>query len=152
MARNTMRRIASVVVLAAISAPRLAHARAEDDVSATFHAFVVAQNKHDRETVTQILLDSPNVLWIARGAVTRTREAVLRGFEENYRGTWAIEPRYDQEEVKLLSPEVAELSVPAMISIAPKDQPAQPKSFFLIQIYVRQAASWKLTTIITVPS
>ena len=76
------------------------------------------------------------------------RDAALKRFEENYRGTWLLEPKFDEVKVVELSPGVAELFVPAVFTIAPAGQAAQPRRFLLTQIYVKTAGGWRLTTIL----
>ena len=39
----------------------------EDDVRLVFDQFVDAQNSHDVVAVRELLLDSPNFLWVTRG-------------------------------------------------------------------------------------
>jgi hypothetical protein len=65
----------------AISAP-------EDDVKASFERFVTAQNAHDANAVRDLLLDSPNFLWITRGTTIWGRDAAMQRFETYYQGTW----------------------------------------------------------------
>ena len=45
-----------------------AFAASEDEVRATFERFVTAQNAHDEKALAGLLLDSPDFLWITRGA------------------------------------------------------------------------------------
>ena len=49
----------------------------EDEVKALFSKFVAAQNAHDIKAVTELLQDSPNFLWITRGAPIWGRDAAL---------------------------------------------------------------------------
>jgi hypothetical protein len=42
--------------------------------------------------------------------------------------------------------------VPAMITIAPKDEVARARRFLLTQIYVSTPLGWKLATIVTTPA
>jgi ketosteroid isomerase-like protein len=59
----------------------------EDEVKAQFRKFVAAQNAHDLKAVGDMLLDSPQFLWITRGAPIWGREAALKRFEALYQGT-----------------------------------------------------------------
>ncbi len=74
-----MRRYLSGLTLAAfalVSCPALAGP--EDEVRAQFDRFVAAQNAHDTRAVGDLLLDSPNFLWITRGTAIWGREAALK--------------------------------------------------------------------------
>jgi hypothetical protein len=69
-------------MLAAVLTMSTGHAFAgvDDDVKATFDRFVAAQNAHDVSAVRDLLLDSPNFLWVTRGAPIWGREAALKRF------------------------------------------------------------------------
>ena len=48
----------------------------ESDVTATVNQFVAAQNAHDANAVGKLLWDSPNFIWITRGAPIFGRQPV----------------------------------------------------------------------------
>jgi ketosteroid isomerase-like protein len=139
---------AAMMLLAAAGAPR---AGTEDDVKALFGKFIAAQNAHDVKAVGEILLDSPQFFWITRNTPIWGHDAALKRFEENYKGTWLLEPKFDEVKVTELSPEAAQLFVPAVFTIAPAGQTAQPRNFLLTQIYVRTNSGWRLATILPFP-
>jgi hypothetical protein len=64
----------------------------EEDLKATFDQFIAAQNAHDLPALRDLLLDSPNFLWITRGSPIWGREAALKRFESLYQGTWKLSP------------------------------------------------------------
>src|SRR5437667_11362165 len=86
--------------LAAIATPAQA-ATMEDEVRAVFDKYIAVQNAHDLKAMRNLLIDSPDFLWITRGRPIWGREAALKGLEERYRGTWHIEP--DRKELRVLS-------------------------------------------------
>ena len=61
------RSLVILLVMGATAFPSLA-ATPEDEVRAGFETFVAAQNAHDVKAVEALLLDSPQFLWITRGA------------------------------------------------------------------------------------
>jgi hypothetical protein len=62
-----------VAVILALLATRSAWAGAEDNVNTLFRQFIAAQNTHDLRTVTDIVLDSLQLLWVTpSGAVMGT--------------------------------------------------------------------------------
>jgi uncharacterized protein (TIGR02246 family) len=153
--RINRRKLVGVAVFAAatlLAATRIAVAGVEDEVKAVFQKFIAAQNAHDLSAAREILQDSPQLLWIARGAPIRGRDSVLEGFQKNYEGTWVIDPEFGKAQVTVLSSQVAQLFVPATITIAPKGEVARARRFLLTQIYVNTSLGWKLATIVTVPA
>jgi ketosteroid isomerase-like protein len=122
-----------------------------DEVKALFEKFIGAQNAHDLKTVGEILLDSPQFFWITRNAPIWGRDAALKRFEENYKGTWLLEPRFDEIKLTELSPGAVQLFVPAVFTIAPAGQTAQPRNFLLTQFYVKANDGWRLATILPFP-
>jgi uncharacterized protein (TIGR02246 family) len=139
---------ATAVLLAAAGAAR---AETEDEVKALFAKFIAAQNAHDFKAVGDILLNSPQFFWITRNTPVWGRDAALKRFEENYKGTWLLEPKFDEVKVTELSPGAAQLFVPAVFTIAPAGQTAVPRNFLLTQIYVKTNDGWRLTTILPFP-
>ena len=75
--------LAAVLIICAGSV----QAGPEDEVKAQFSKFIAAQNAHDLKTVGDMLLDSPQFLWITRCAPIWGREAALKRFEALYQGT-----------------------------------------------------------------
>jgi ketosteroid isomerase-like protein len=140
---------AAVVLLA--SAFSAARAGTEDDVKALFAKFIAAQNAHDLQIVGEILLDSPHFFWVTRNTPVWGRDAALKRFEENYKGTWLLEPKFDEAKITELSPGAVQLFVPAVFTIAPAGQTAQPRNFLVTQIYVRTNEGWKLATNLPFP-
>ena len=134
-----------------LAAVRVARAGTDDEVKAQFANFIAAQNAHDRKAVGDILVDSPGFFWITRNAPVFGRAEALKRFEENYKGTWLLEAKFDEIRITELSPVVAQLFVPAVFTIGPPGQAAQPRKFLLTQIYVKVASGWKLSTILPFP-
>lgn len=128
-----------------------ARAGVEGEVKAQFEKFIAAQNAHDLKAVGDILQDSAQFFWITRNTPVFGRDAALKRFAENYQGTWLLEPKFDEVKVTELAPGVAQLFVPAVFTIAPAGQTAQPRRFLLTQIYVKTAEGWKLATILPFP-
>ncbi len=124
----------------------------EDEVKAQFSKFIAAQNAHDLKAVGDMLLDSPQFLWITRGAPIWGREAALKRFEALYQGTWSLDPKTDELKVFEVQPGVAQLYVPITFMIAPAGQPAQPMRFLMNQILVKTAEGWKISSVLPIPA
>ena len=123
----------------------------DDDVKATFDRFVAAQNAHDVSAVRDLLLDSPNFLWVTRGAPIWGREAALKRFETLYQGTWKLSPDTSNLKVVLLNDTTAQLFVPIMFNIGPAGQPAPDAPFLMNQTLVKTAAGWRIANILPIP-
>ena len=123
----------------------------EDEVKAQFSKFIAAQNAHDLKAVGDMLLDSPQFLWITRGAPIWGREAALKRFEALYQGTWSLDPKTDELKLFEIQPGVAQLYVPITFIIAPAGQPAQPMRFLMNQILVKTAEGWKVSSVLPIP-
>jgi ketosteroid isomerase-like protein len=139
--------LATVLMLCAGSV----QAGTEDEVKAQFTKFVAAQNAHDLKAVTDTLLDSPQFLWITRGAPIWGREAALKRFEALYQGTWSLDPKTDELKVLELQQGVAQLYVPITFMIAPAGQTAQPARFLMNQTLVKTPEGWKVSSILPIP-
>jgi hypothetical protein len=103
------------------------------------------------KTVSDTLLDSPQFLWITRGAPIWGREAALKRFEALYQGTWSLDPKMDELKVFEVQPGVAQLYVPIIFMIAPTGQTAQPTRFLMNQILVKTADGWKVSSVLPIP-
>ena len=122
----------------------------EDDVRATFDRFVIAQNAHDVGTVRDLLLDSPNFLWVTRGAPIWGRDAAMKRFEMLYQGTWKLSPDISGLKVVMLSEATAQLYVPIVFNFAPTGQPAPDTTFLMNQTLVKSASGWRVASILPI--
>lgn len=129
----------------------VARAASEDDVRAVFDQFVKAQNAHDIAAVRELLLDSPNFLWVTRGAPIWGREGALKRFETLYQGTWKLSPDMPNLKTVLVSDVTAQLYVPITFNIGAPGQPAPDSSFLMNQTLVKTAAGWRIANILPIP-
>lgn len=128
-----------------------AFASVDDDVKATFDRFVAAQNAHDVSAVRDVLLDSPNFLWVTRGVPIWGRDAALKRFETLYQGTWKLSPDTANLKVVLVTDTTAQLFVPIMFNIGAPGQPASDAPFLMNQTLVKTAAGWRIASIVPIP-
>jgi ketosteroid isomerase-like protein len=140
--------LAALVAMTFTSAT--AWATVEDDVKATFERFVIAQNAHDVPAVRNLLLDSPDFLWITRGAPIWGRDAAMKRFETLYQGTWRLSPDASALRVTMLSDATAQLFVPIMFNIGARGQPAPDTPFLMNQTLVKTAAGWRIANILPI--
>ena len=129
----------------------VASAASEDDVRAVFDQFVKAQNAHDIVAVRELLLDSPNFLWVTRGAPVWGRELSLKRFESLYQGTWKLSPDMPNLKTVLVNETTAQLHVPITFNIGAPGQPASDASFLMNQTLVKTSAGWRIANILPIP-
>jgi len=141
---------AGILALAATAASA-ASAASEDDVRAAFDQFVKAQNSHDVEGVRELLLDSPNFLWVTRAAPIWGREAALKRFESLYQGTWKLTPDMQNLKAVLVSDTTAQLYVPITFNIGAAGHPAPDTPFLMNQTFVKTPTGWKIANILPIP-
>jgi ketosteroid isomerase-like protein len=139
-----------VVGTLAFSAPDT-RAAPEDDVRIAFDQFVNAQNAHDLAAVRELLLDSPNFLWVTRGTPIWGRDAALKRFETLYVGTWKLSPDASNLKVALVNDTTAQVYVPITFNIGPAGQPAPDALFLMNQTLTKTAAGWRITNILPIP-
>ena len=148
--RNTL--MGTLFVAGALALlPTVASAAGEDEVRAVFDQFVKAQNSHDVAGVRELLLDSPNFLWVTRGAPVWGREAALKRFESLYQGTWKLSPDMSNLKTVLVSETTAQLYIPITFNIGAPGQPAPDMPFLMNQTLVRTAAGWRIASILPIP-
>jgi len=123
----------------------------EDDVRTVFDQFVKAQNAHDLPAVRELLLDSPNFLWVTRGAPIWGRDAALKRFEMLYHGTWKLAPDMPNLKAVLVSDTTAQVHVPITFNIGAPGQPAPDTPFLMNQTLVKTAGGWRVANILPIP-
>jgi len=128
----------------------------EDDVKALFERFVAAQNAHDANAVRDLLLDSPNFLWITRGTTIWGRDAAMKRFETLYQGTWRLAPDSSSLKIIMLGDNTAQLYASIlyasiMFTIGAPGQPAQDGPTLMNQILVKTPSGWRVASILPIP-
>lgn len=123
----------------------------EDEVRLVFDQFVKAQNAHDAVAVRDLLLDSPNFLWVTRGAPIWGRDAAMKRFEILYQGTWKLSPDMLNLKSVSVTDTTAQLYVPITFNIGPPGQPAPDAPFLMTQTLVKTAAGWRIASILPIP-
>jgi ketosteroid isomerase-like protein len=141
-----------ILVSLAVAATPLAAASPQDEVRQTFDRFVAAQNAHDLRAVENLLLDSPDFLWITRGTPIWGREASLKRFKALYEGTWQLAPEAGALKIVMLGEAAAQLFVPIAFSIGAPGQAPQTTRFLMNQVLVRTPAGWKVSAILPIPA
>jgi ketosteroid isomerase-like protein len=146
------RAITALFAACVFTLPLAALAAPEDEVRKTIEQFVVAQNARDINAVEQLLLESPDFLWITRGTPIWGREAALNRFRALYEGTWQLAADPGALKVIMLGEGTAQVFVPILFSIGPRGQPAQQTRFLMNQVLVKTSGGWKVASILPIPA
>ena len=146
-----MKKFTAALFLTSILSVAPAFAAPDDDVKRVFDRFINAQNAHDVNAVQELLLDSPNFLWVTRGAPIWGRDAAMKRFETLYQGTWKLSPDISGLKVIMLSDSTAQLFVPIMFNIGATGQAAPDTPFLMNQTLVKSAAGWRIANILPIP-
>jgi hypothetical protein len=109
---------------------------------------VAAQNAHDLSAVGELLWDSPQFLWITRGAPIWGRLPALARFEALYRGTWLLEPALSELRVTRLVAGV----VPILFTIGAVGQESQKTRFLMNQVLLKTPEGWRVASILPIPA
>lgn len=150
---EAMRQAAFRILLTTlVAAAPLAAASPQDEVRQTFERFVAAQNAHDIKAVEDLLVDSPEFLWITRGTPIWGREAALKRFRALYEGTWQLAPETGGLKVLMLGENAAQLFVPISFSIGAPGQAPQTTRFLMNQLLVKTPGGWRVSAILPIPA
>lgn len=143
---------AVLLVVVVFASANVVGAAPEDEVRTVVDRFVTAQNTHDLAAVAELLWDSPQFLWITRGAPIWGRQPALTRFEALYRGTWQLEPALSDLRITLVADGVAQIYMPIMFTIGAPGQEAQKTRFLMNQVLLKTPAGWKVASILPIPA
>jgi uncharacterized protein (TIGR02246 family) len=142
----------ALLVAIALAVGNPAGAASEEEIRPVIDRFVAAQNAHDLRAVADTLWDSPQFLWITRGAAIWGREQALARFEALYRGSWTLEPVLSDLRVVSLGDGVAQIYVPIVFTIGAPGQEPQKTRFLMNQVLLKTATGWKVASILPIPA
>lgn len=143
--------IAGLLLVGTLSATG-ATASQEGEVRAAFDQFVSAQNAHDVQALKNVLVDSPNFIWITRGTVVWGRDAALLRFAKLYEGSWRLEPELTGLRVVPMGDDAAQIHVPVQFTTGAAGQPPERPRFFINLILLKQSGAWRVTSIFPIPA
>jgi ketosteroid isomerase-like protein len=145
-------RLSLIVLAIVLAGTTRSYAGPMDDVRATLERFVAAQNAHDLVAVRDLLVDSPEFLWITRGTPIWGRQAALTRFEALYRGTWRLEPAMADLRVIALGDGAAAIYMPITFTIGPPGEAPTTTRFLMNQVLLKTAEGWKVASILPIPA
>ena len=152
--KSFSRLVSCALVLAAVTMLTRAVAAAppEDEIRRVFERFVAAQNAHNSQAVEELLLDSPQFLWITRGVPVWGRADAIKRFESLFAGAWRLEPDMREFKVVLRDSRVAQIFVPIVFTIGPSREAAQDTRFLMNQVLTKTDSGWRISSILPIPA
>jgi len=152
-----MRRLFSTLALAALlaAAPHAlqttrARAATADDVRATYERFAAAQNAHDLDRVREVLLDSPQFLWVSDGRSVWGREATLTrmsAFQNN--AVWRVVPALDRATVVEVDAGAAYYHLPLVLELGATKDKFDRLKFLVSALCVKTPQGWRIAALFT---
>jgi uncharacterized protein (TIGR02246 family) len=117
-------------------------------VTATYRAFISAQNGRNAAALAPLLLEGEDFLWVTTtGQTIRGRDAAMERFAANWRGTWSLVPEFDAAAVIEVAPEVALLHVPVHFTFAPPGEEAQEVDIKWSGLFRKVGGGWRIAAI-----
>jgi hypothetical protein len=148
---DIMNRLLVVLVfLAAILHSAAAQTKPAEEAQALYRAFAAAQNMRDLEKVGNLLLDSPQFLWVSDGKSIWGREAVLKRmalFQEAR--IWHVEPELDKSVAVQVDDSAAYLHLPLELSLAFSDAAPERLHFLVSVLCVKSPVGWRIAALFT---
>jgi len=137
-------------VAAPVAAPAAATVPAE--ILAVYARFIAGQNAHDRAAVSDVLLDSKDFVWAQMGgnSLWGHKEA-MDAFQEQWKGTWTLDPQLKEVRIASVAPNVAVLITPLLFT---QGDPGGKPSTVPIRwsgVFVKTAGGWRISSIFITP-
>jgi uncharacterized protein (TIGR02246 family) len=122
----------------------------DEEVRAMFDRYVAIQNEHDSKSMRNLLVDSPDFLWISRGKPIWGREAALKELEERYKGTWQLE--VDRKDLRVISVSRRVAHVYATTKLTAGDAGAKPAKTraYINLIMVKKPEGWQIASVLPI--
>jgi ketosteroid isomerase-like protein len=135
---------------APIAAP--AAATMQTEILAVYARFIAGQNAHDHAVVSDVLLDSKDFVWAQMGgnSLWGHKEA-MDAFQEQWKGTWTLDPQLKEVRIANVAPNVAVLIAPLLFT---QGDPGGKPSTVPIRwsgVFVKTATGWRISSIFITP-
>jgi pyruvate/2-oxoglutarate dehydrogenase complex dihydrolipoamide acyltransferase (E2) component len=136
------------------AAPIVAAAAAtmQTEILAVYARLIAGQNAHDRAVVSDVLLDSKDFVWAQMGgnSLWGHKEA-MDAFQEQWKGTWTLDPQLKEVRIASVAPNVAVLITPLLFT---QGDPGEKPSTVPIRwsgVFVKTATGWRISSIFITP-
>jgi hypothetical protein len=124
----------------------------QTEIMAVYARYIAAQNSHDRAVVSDVLLDSKDFVWAQMGgnSLWGHKEA-MDAFQEQWKGTWALDPQLKEVRIASVAPNVAVLITPLLFTQA---YPGEKPSTVPVRwsgVFVKTSSGWHISSIFITP-
>jgi ketosteroid isomerase-like protein len=135
---------------ASVAAPVAATIQTE--VLAVYARFIAGQNAHDRAAVSDVLLDSKDFVWAQLGGTSLWgHKEAMDAFQEQWKGTWTLDPQLKEVHIASVAPNVAVLITPLLFT---QGDPGGKPSTAPIRwggVFVKTPSGWHISSIFITP-
>jgi hypothetical protein len=119
---------------------------------AVYARFIAGENAHDRAVVSDVLLDSKDFVWAQLGgnSLWGHKEA-MDAFQEQWKGTWTLNPQFREVRIASVAPNVAVLITPLLFT---QGGPGEKPSTVPIRwsgVFVKTSSGWHISSIFITP-
>jgi SnoaL-like domain len=136
--------------VAPAGAPVAATVRTE--ILAAYARFIAGQNAHDRAAVSDVLLDSRDFVWAQLGGTSLWgHKEAMDAFQEQWKGTWTLDPQLKEVRIASVAPNVAVLITPLLFT---QGAPGEKPSTATIRwggVFVKTSSGWQISSIFITP-
>jgi hypothetical protein len=135
---------------APVAAPVAATMQAE--IMAVYARFIAAQNSHDRAVVSDVLLDSKDFVWAPMGGSSLWgHKEAMDAFQEQWKGTWALDPQLKEARIASVAPNVAVLITPLLFTQADPGEKPSTVPVRWSGVFVKTSSGWHISSIFITP-
>jgi hypothetical protein len=124
----------------------------QTEIMAVYARFIAGENAHDRAVVSDVLLDSKDFVWAQLGgnSLWGHKEA-MDAFQEQWKGTWTLNPQFREVRIASVAPNVAVLITPLLFT---QGGPGEKPSTVPIRwsgVFVKTSSGWHISSIFIAP-
>jgi SnoaL-like domain len=124
----------------------------QTEVMAVYARFIAAQNAHDRAVVSDVLLDSKDFVWAQMGGSSLWgHKEAMDAFQEQWKGTWALDPQLKEVRIASVAPNVAVLITPLLFTQADPGERPSTVPVRWSGVFVKTSSGWHISSIIITP-
>jgi SnoaL-like domain len=124
----------------------------QTEILAVYARFIAGQNAHDRAAVSDVLLDSKDFVWAQMGgnSLWGHKEA-MDAFQEQWKGTWTLDPQLKEVRIASVAPNVAVLITPLLFTQGDPGEKASTVPIRWSGVFVKTGGGWRLSSIFITP-
>jgi hypothetical protein len=124
----------------------------QTEVMAVYARFIAAQNAHDRAVVSDVLLDSKDFVWAQMGGSSLWgHKEAMDAFQEQWKGTWALDPQLKEVRIATVAPNVAVLITPLLFTQADPGERPSTVPVRWSGVFVKTSSGWHISSIFITP-